>query len=101
VTHAVRRLASRNDGCVGCWGQPRATQRYQREPNNDEAALTQAIVELASQYGRHGYRQVTGLLRNDGWHVNFHRATIVLPQPASEFLSKAVGGPIPYFQWVE
>jgi hypothetical protein len=63
--------------------------------------LTQAIVELASQYGRHGYRQVTGLLRNDGWRVIFHRATIVLPQPASEFLSKAVGGPIPYFQWIE
>lgn len=29
------------------------------------------------------------------------RATIVLPQPASEFLSKVVGGPIPYFQWIE
>ncbi len=40
-------------------GQPRATQRYQREPHNDEAALTQAIVELASQYGRHGYHQVS------------------------------------------
>ena len=54
-------------------GQPRSTQRYQREPLNDEAALTQAIVQLASQYGRYGYRQVTGLLRNDGWRVNHKR----------------------------
>jgi len=28
---------------------------------------------LASQYGRYGYRQVTGLLRNDGWRVNHQR----------------------------
>lgn len=54
-------------------GQPRSTQRYQREPPNDEPALTQAIVQLASQYGRYGYRQVTGLLRNDGWRVNHKR----------------------------
>ena len=54
-------------------GQARSTQRYQREPATDEAALTQAIVELASQYGRYGYRQVTGLLRNEGWRVNHKR----------------------------
>jgi transposase InsO family protein len=35
--------------------------------------LTQAIVDLASQYGRYGYRQVTGLLRNEGWRVNHKR----------------------------
>jgi len=58
-----------------CWvlGQPRSTQRYQRQPPDDEAPLTQAIVTLASQYGRYGYRQVTGLLRNDGWRVNHKR----------------------------
>ncbi len=43
-------------------GQPRSTQRYQRESPNDEAPLTAAIIKLASQYGRYGYRQVTGLL---------------------------------------
>jgi putative transposase len=54
-------------------GQARSTQRYQREPPTDEAALTQAIVDLASPYGRYGYRQVTGLLRNEGWRVNHKR----------------------------
>ena len=28
--------------------------------------LTAAIIQLASQYGRYGYRKVTGLLRNAG-----------------------------------
>ena len=31
------------------------------------------IVELASQYGRYGYRRVTVLLRNEGWRVNHKR----------------------------
>ena len=31
------------------------------------------IVELASQYGRYGYRRITALLRNEGWRVNHKR----------------------------
>jgi len=37
---------------------------------NDEDALTQAIVDLASEYGRYGYRRITALLRAQGWNVN-------------------------------
>jgi transposase InsO family protein len=40
---------------------------------DDEDALTQAIVELASEYGRYGYRRTTALLRQQGWHVNHKR----------------------------
>ena len=54
-------------------GQPRSTQRYRRVGADDEAALTEAIVRLASEYGRYGYRRVTALLREDGWHVNHKR----------------------------
>lgn len=36
-------------------------------------ALTQAIVGLATQYGRYGYRRVTALLRAAGWRVNVKR----------------------------
>jgi len=35
--------------------------------------LTTAIVELATQYGRYGYKRVTGLLREAGWKVNRKR----------------------------
>ena len=38
-----------------------------------EEALTAAIIRLASQYGRYGYRRITALLRTEGWHVNAKR----------------------------
>ncbi len=53
--------------------QPRSSQRYKVKVADDEAALTARIVELASQYGRYGYRRVTALLRNEGWRVNHKR----------------------------
>jgi transposase InsO family protein len=54
-------------------GQPRSTQRYQRQGQEDESQLTAAIVVLASRYGRYGYRRITALLRRDGWQVNHKR----------------------------
>jgi len=37
--------------------RPRGTQRYQATQREDEDALTRAVVELAGQYGRYGYRR--------------------------------------------
>ena len=54
-------------------GQHRSTQRKPRRTADDEAALTQAGVELARQYGRYGYRRITALLRAEGWHTNHKR----------------------------
>ena len=51
-------------------GQPRSTQRYIKQKSNDEDSLTLRLVELASQYGRYGYRRITALLQNEGWRVN-------------------------------
>jgi transposase InsO family protein len=54
-------------------GQPRSTQRYQQRPADDEELLTKRMVELASEYGRYGYRRVTAMLRTEGWIVNHKR----------------------------
>ena len=54
-------------------GQERSTQRRRAARRDDEAALTQAIVDRAHQYGRYGYRMITGLLRTEGWRVNHKR----------------------------
>jgi len=35
--------------------------------------LTRAIIQLASAYGRYGYRRITALLRHAGWPVNHKR----------------------------
>ena len=54
-------------------GQPRTTHRYRPIIADDEGVLTAAIVRLAGQYGRYGYRRVTALLHREGWHVNHKR----------------------------
>ena len=54
-------------------GQPRSTQRRLVVIKPDEQPLTAEISRLAQRYGRYGYRRITGLLRNSGWHVNAKR----------------------------
>jgi len=54
-------------------GQSRTSQRYQPLIRDDEGPLTAAVIRLAGQYGRYGYRRVTALLRAEGWHVNHKR----------------------------
>jgi transposase InsO family protein len=39
----------------------------------DESMLTKAIIDLATEYGRYGYRRVTALLHRQGWQVNHKR----------------------------
>lgn len=54
-------------------GQHRSTQRKRPRGRTDEARLTAAIIRLAEQYGRYGYRRITALLRAEGWLVNAKR----------------------------
>lgn len=54
-------------------GQNRSTHRRVAVPRSDEDALTADIVELAGEYGRYGYRRITGLLWQAGWQVNAKR----------------------------
>ena len=51
-------------------GQSRSTQHRRRKVRADEAALRSDVVRLASRFGRYGYRQITNLLRIEGWRVS-------------------------------
>lgn len=53
--------------------QHRSVQRRLPKVRSDEAALRAAIVGLATQYGRYGYRRITALLKQVGWQVNTKR----------------------------
>ena len=53
--------------------QPRSTQRRVRRVPADEPPLVKRIIELASDYGRYGYRRITALLHREGWLVNHKR----------------------------
>ena len=41
--------------------QPRSTQRREPMVPDDEQALTNDIVGLATRFGRYGYRRITAL----------------------------------------
>lgn len=61
-------------------GQPLSTQRHIRKVPEDEKKLVGRIIDLATQYGRYGYRRITALLRNEGWQVNHKRVERVWRQ---------------------
>jgi len=60
--------------------QPRSTQRKKVKESQREARLRERIVELASEYGRYGYRRITALLQEEGWRVNHKRVERVWKQ---------------------
>ena len=54
-------------------GQLRSTQRYEPRPNQQKELLRSRVIELATEYGRYGYRQVTGLINMEGWEIGKDR----------------------------
>ena len=73
VDHLQAELGISERRACAVAGQHRSTQRKRPRGRDDEEALTAAIIRLASQYGRYGYRRITALLRTEGWHVNAKR----------------------------
>ena len=69
-------------------GQHRSVQRHKPKPRADEEALTEAVVGLAKEYGRYGYRRITALLRHRGWHVNSKRVERVWRQEGLKIPAK-------------
>ncbi len=49
------------------------TQRYVPQVVDEEERLAVRVIELATQYGRYGYRRITALLRQEEWQVNHKR----------------------------
>jgi transposase InsO family protein len=73
VAHVQQQLDVSERRACRVLRQPRATQRYVSHDADEETWLTRRVVELASTYGRYGYRRITALLRHEGWPVNHKR----------------------------
>ena len=73
VAHVRSQLDVSERRACSVVGQPRATQRRHLKTPDDEAALTAAIVRLATRYGRYGYRRIREMLVAEGWRVNVKR----------------------------
>jgi putative transposase len=73
VDHVVSQFGISQRRACRVLGQHRSTQRKAPQTREDEAALTADIIELATQYGRYGYRRITAMLHQAGWVVNHKR----------------------------
>ena len=69
-------------------GQHRSTQRKIPCGLPDEERLTEDIIELTRAYGRYGYRRITGMLNNSGWHVNHKRTERIWRRQGMKVLHK-------------
>ena len=73
MAHVRHRLPVSERRACRVLGQARSTHRRRARVPDDEPRLVARIIELATQYGRYGYRRVTGVLRGEGWRVNHKR----------------------------
>jgi putative transposase len=73
IDHTVRMFGVSERLACRVLGQHRSTQRKAPKRRADDAALTGDIIELATRYGRYGYRRIAALLRDAGWLVNVKR----------------------------
>ncbi len=69
MIHVRQKLGSSERRACKTIGVARSTQRYEATPVDDDS-LRLALVRLAKQYGRYGYRKIAALLRVEGWQVN-------------------------------
>ncbi len=70
MIHVRQRLATSERRTCKTIGLARSTQQYKAASKDDDEALRLALIRLAKQYGRYGYRKIAALLRIEGWRVN-------------------------------
>lgn len=73
VAYLVRRHKVSERRACRVVGQHRSTQRYEPRPDDFEDRLIKEMHRHAAAHPRWGYRQIWGLLVDDGWKVNRKR----------------------------
>ena len=69
MVHTRQKLGTGERHTCKLLGVARSTLRYRSKQQNDDD-LRLALIRLAKQYGRYGYRKVGELLRMEGWGIN-------------------------------
>ena len=69
MIHTRQKLATSERRTCRVIGLSRSSLQY-RPARRDDDALRLALIQLAKQYGRYGYRKIAELLRIEGWKVN-------------------------------
>ena len=69
MIHTRQKLGTSERRTCRVIGLSRSSLQYQLARRDDDA-LRLALIRLAKQYGRYGYRKIAELLRIEGWRVN-------------------------------
>ena len=73
VVYLVRRHKVSERFACKVVGQHRSSQRYDPVPPEFEVRLVKAMVQVADEHPRWGYRRVHAVLVREGWEVNIKR----------------------------
>jgi len=73
VTHVQRQLGQGERRVCRVLSQPRSTQRYTPVEREVEERIVTRLHELVRRHPRRGYRMMCGMLRLEGFRVNFKR----------------------------
>lgn len=73
MIHARQKIGTSERRTCRVVGLCRSTHQYRKAPK-DEDSLRLALIRLAKQYGRYGYRKITQLMKMEGWEINHKRA---------------------------
>ncbi len=94
IDHVRQTLSVSERRVCRTFGQHRSTQRKVPCGLPDEARLTEDIIALAEEFGRYGYRMITGMLNNSGWHVNHKRPSedLLCISPVGQWSNGSGGG---------
>lgn len=66
MDHVRRELAMSERRACRAMGQPRSSQRCQTKIAKDKERLLARMTDLATEYGRYGYRRIAWLLHQEG-----------------------------------
>ena len=73
MDHVQKKMAVSERRACRVLGQARSTQRRRPCEKPGEKALVARMIDLATEYGRYGYRRITRMLRTEGFRVNHKR----------------------------
>ena len=73
MTHVQRQLGQGERRVCRVLSQPRSTQRYTPVEREVEERIVTRLHELVRRHPRRGYRMMCGMLRLEGFRVNFKR----------------------------
>ena len=104
VVDVRQRLGTSERHTCRVLGVARSTLQYRPRPQSDEE-LRFALIRLAKQYGRYGYRKVGELLQAEGWRVNHKKVERLwreegLQLPARHKKRKRLYQHVPSIHWL-